>query len=304
MINFFRAILRFFLKIPVIISLIFLTILLAFLAFVFLFNDSSSAPKTNVNFDLPEINFAVVDDIRSGKFVIIKQDYPENEIDIEEFSVSDTGIINYSGESYLGIDISTYQEDIDWEKIKNAGVDFVILRIGYRGAVVPNILLDGMFLEHINSAIEYDIDIGVYFFSQAINAEEGIEEAEFVIEQLEPYKDSITYPVVFDWEWVYFEDNRTDAVSGQETSNAALGFCETIENAGYIPMVYVNKSMGYDHYDLETINDYPLWLAEYEDAPSFFYEFDMWQYSESGTIDGIDGNVDLNISFTDFGTSP
>ncbi len=238
----------------------------------------------------------IVDDIRSGEMVIPRYDYPVNTRDREDFK-NVNGVITYEGESSFGIDVSEYQGDIDWEKVKEAGVEFAFIRVGYRGYSTGSLNLDNQFLANIKGAIENDIKVGVYFFSQAIDAKEGEEEATFVLEQINSYKNDIDYPVVFDWERVDAENTRTEKSDGDTITEAANAFCKKIEMAGYDPMVYLNKSMGYGFYNLSALDGYPLWIAEYEKAPSFYYNFDVWQYTASGSVDGIEGDVDINMSF-------
>lgn len=230
----------------------------------------------------------------SGVTTIPKYNIPISTYDSNGFVISD-GIIDYTlSTTAMGIDVSSYQGEIDWAAVKEAGVDFAIIRCGYRGATQGKLNEDKYFQTNIQGAIDNGIKVGVYFFSQATTEAEAEEEAVFVLDLIRQY--NITYPVVFDWEHVSYEDARIESVTGEETGLFANTFCKKIEKAGYQAMIYMNKYMAYNWYDLETISDYPIWIAEYEESSSFYYDFSIWQYTESGSVDGIDGNVDINIA--------
>ncbi len=200
-------------------------------------------------------------------------------------------------EGVAGIDVSSYQQEIDWKAVKEAGVSFAMIRVGYRGYATGELDLDDCFKANIQGAIDAGIDVGVYFFSQALNEEEAVEEAEFVIEQLQDYE--LQYPVVFDWEEMTSVQARTDEMNMLLLTSCALAFCQTVEEAGYRAGIYFNQAYGYQQLNLPSLQDYVFWLAQYEDAPTFVYDFQMWQYSNEGTVPGIEGPVDMNIAFRD-----
>lgn len=200
--------------------------------------------------------------------------------------------------SLLGVDVSVHQDNIDWQKVKESGIDFAMVRLGYRGYGSGEAELDENYAENIQGAREAGIDAGVYFFSQAITAEEAVEEANLVIESLEGL--DINYPVVYDWEIIYDDTARTDNVSVDVLTDCCVAFCETIKNAGYTPMIYQNKRTTIFKLDLTRLTDYDFWLAEYGSEPTYYYDFDMWQYTSTGSVPGIEGDVDLNISFKDY----
>ncbi len=200
--------------------------------------------------------------------------------------------------SLLGVDVSVHQGEIDWNKVKESGIDFAMIRLGYRGYGTGEPGLDEMYKENIIGSREAGLDTGVYFFSQAITAEEAVEEANMVIESLDGL--DVNYPVVFDWEIITDDSARTDSISVDVLTDCCVAFCETIKNAGYTPMIYQNKRTSIFKLDLNRLNDYDFWLAEYNAEPSYYYDFDMWQYTSSGRVPGIEGNVDLNISFKDY----
>ena len=194
-----------------------------------------------------------------------------------------------------GIDVSEWQNNIDWAQVADDGIDFAIIRLGYRGYTAGTVNLDATFYDNIEGALDNGLDVGVYFFSQAITVEEAIEEAQMCIKYLQEY--DINYPVVFDWETVNSSEARTNNMNGTLLTDCAIAFCETIEAAGYTPMVYANKQLSLFTLELGRLTEYPFWFAGYTTYPEFYYGFDMWQYTSDGSVDGIDGRVDMNIEF-------
>lgn len=227
---------------------------------------------------------------------------PKHDYNWENVKSSENGLRYYTknGEkvSYAGIDVSSHQKDIDWEKVKAAGIDFAIIRVGFRGYGTGAIVLDDYFTQNIEGALNAGINVGVYFFSQAINEAEAIEEAELVLEQIKNY--NVTYPVVYDAEDISNDTARTDGLLGAQITSNCIAFCERIKEAGYTPMIYANKRWFLTRLDLTRLADYDMWHAAYVDAPDTPYMYTMWQYSSTGTVDGINGSVDLNISFVDY----
>lgn len=208
--------------------------------------------------------------------------------------------IQYTGdERYTlrkGVDVSQHQGYIDWERVKAAGIDFAILRIGYRGYGMEGILcLDETFHMNITNAQNAGIDVGVYIFSQAISEEETLEEAQLVLDNLEGY--DIQLPVVFDPERIRDDAARTDEVEGEQFTRNTILFCEKMKEAGYQPMVYSNMIWESFEFDMEKLADYPIWYADYEEVPQTPYDFTFWQYTEKGYVDGIEGQLDLDVQF-------
>lgn len=204
--------------------------------------------------------------------------------------------VNY----YTGIDVSSYQGNINWNAVANDGIEFAIIRIGYRGyGAAGNICLDSMADTNIKAAKDAKIKTGIYFYSQATTVEEAQEEADFVLDAIKNY--NIDYPVVYDWENDPGVGMRTDGMTVDAITQCAVAFCEKIKDAGYTPAVYFNLSDAYERYNLDLINDYVFWYAQFEgDVPEFYYEYSIWQYSDKGTVKGIKGKVDLNICFSSF----
>ena len=196
----------------------------------------------------------------------------------------------------LGIDVSRYQEEIDWEAVKKSGVEFVIIRVGGRYWSSGEIYADARFEEYLEGASAAGLDVGVYFYSQAITAAEAREEADYVLRMIRGAE--INAPVVFDWELTGSSTARTNGIKTDVLCACARAFCDRVSQAGYHPMIYINKYAGYMKYDLSQIGDYDLWFAEYDlDAPTFYYDFQMWQYTSKGYVDGIKGKVDMNLWF-------
>ncbi len=209
------------------------------------------------------------------------------------FLASDDPLSN--DEVSFGIDVSVFQDDIDWAAVRNAGAKFAIIRAGGRGYEDGGIYPDDCFDKNIVGALEAGLDVGVYFFSQAVAVEEAAEEAEYVLEKIAPYE--IKYPVVFDWETLGRREARAYGLDTDTLTLCAKTFCDMVSAAGYKPMIYFNAATGYMRYDLSALADYDFWYADYSEIPGFYYDFQMWQYSDTGRIDGIDSNVDLNLCF-------
>ncbi|MBQ8296825.1 MAG: glycoside hydrolase family 25 protein [Ruminococcus sp.] len=200
--------------------------------------------------------------------------------------------------SIPGIDVSVYQGDIDWQQVKAAGIEFAMIRVGYRTYGGGEIKFDDNFAKNLEGANAAGIKTGVYFFSQAVTVEEAVEEADAVIDAIAPY--DITYPVVYDWELIYDDKARTDDMPVDVLTDCCIAFCERVESVGYTPMIYQNKKTTLFKLDLPRLQEYDFWLAEYNPEPTYYYDYQMWQYTQSGRIPGISGDVDLNISFKDY----
>lgn len=232
-----------------------------------------------------------------GQEVEIDEDLPQSQLEAEHFTKAEDGTITYSGSARYGIDVSSHQGEIDWAAVAGDGVEFAILRIGYRGYSAGALNPDERFEENFQGARENGIDVGVYFFSQAISEEEAREEAGQVLTWLKDR--SLEGPVVFDWEHITDDTARTDDLDGATVTACARAFCETVQQGGYTPMVYCNGMLGYLSYDLKELEGYELWYAEYQDHPSYAYEVAIWQYTNTGSVAGVQGNVDRNIWFRD-----
>ena len=203
----------------------------------------------------------------------------------------------YTGSDYetkIGIDISEHQWEVDWSAASEA-IDFVYIRLGYRGYTEGGLFLDPWYETNITGAAAAGLDTGVYFFSQAVNVSEAIEEAQFVIDNLRGYR--INMPIIYDWERVEDEAARTNGLSEQTMTDCAVAFCRTIENSGYDAGVYFNRRLRYHGFDLSRLADYTFWVSVPGDFPDYYYACEFWQYSFTGSIPGIAGEIDMNMRF-------
>ena len=249
----------------------------------------------------------IEEDTDTYRFVdVLGNEYEAELLDIPPITQDLTRIEDQDGKKFylgedgeiasrLGIDVSEYQPEVDWQQVKDYGVDFVIVRLGYRGyGEAGKLVEDSMFRSHVEGALAAGLDVGVYFFSQAIDEQEAREEARFVLDRISGYQ--LAFPVFFDWEKIGSEA-RSDTMDLASLTTVTDTFCTEIRNAGYQAGLYFNQQLGYEELHLPSLQTYTFWLAEYNDTPSFAYHFDLWQYSATGTVDGIDGDVDLNLAF-------
>lgn len=236
-------------------------------------------------------------------FLPLQEDLAYNTYMEDNFITDENGLVSYQidGQTVTkkGIDVSKYQGEIDWEAVKNDGVDYAIIRVGIRGYSEGGIMEDEFFRRNIEGAIANEIPVGVYFFTQALNQEEALEEANFVIEMLQGY--SLTYPVYLDIEDVKKADCRTNNLTVEERTNNAKVFLEAIAAAGYKPALYGNMKTYLLMLDLASLEQYDKWFAGYTLPIYYPYEYKMLQYSEKGRVAGVPGQVDVNICFEDYG---
>ena len=230
----------------------------------------------------------------AGYRVPINYDLAFNHYDPAAFSRDDSGRTRYNDgvtPVRYGIDVSWHQGAIDWAKVAADGVEFAIIRCGYRGGNAEGKLVeDSCFQDNIRGALENGIEVGVYFFSQAINVSEAMEELDFTLNLIRDW--NVTMPVVFDWEQY---GSRTQSPNWSTVTDCIVAFCDGVAAAGYTPMTYYNPSMAYLRLDLPRLQGYPTWMAHYVDVTNYYYDFQMWQYGSSGTVDGIQGRVDMDI---------
>lgn len=214
----------------------------------------------------------------------------------EDFAVRNGYMTCLAGESWLGVDVSRHQGDIRWEEVADSGVRFAMIRLGHRTVSDGRLYRDDRWKENFAGAREAGLQLGVYFYSQAISVEEAREEAAFVLDALKGRK--LEFPVVFDWE-VYSESGRNVDISPETANACAMAFCEEIARAGYRPMIYFNLDLANRFWDLQALQrqGYSFWLAMYRSTMDWPYETQMWQYTETGRVDGIDTFVDLNLYF-------
>ncbi len=202
--------------------------------------------------------------------------------------------------SYVGVDISKHTGNVSFSRIKAAGVDYVMIRLGSRGYSTGQITLDENFKENIEGAIEAQLDIGIYFYSQAITQEEAVQEANFVAQNLEPYRAHVKYPVAFNMGFVSNDKSRIEGLSREDKTTVTTSFLEGIRAVGYVPMIYGDKEWLIKEIDMTKLQDYDVWLSQEEEIPDYPYRYAMWQYNTDGVVNGIDGGADLNICFVNY----
>lgn len=211
----------------------------------------------------------------------------------EDFQLDENGFMSCLTADYeTGIDVSFYQGEIDWQQVKAAGVEFVFIRVGSRGTTEGKLYADEMAQQYYQGAKDAGLQVGAYFYSQAVTPKEAEEEAWFVLDQIANWE--LDKPVAYDWEWGG-QDSRTDGIDPYMLNLCCVSFCNIIENAGLQPMIYFNAYQGLEQMDLPFLQDIPFWLAMYDTPMEFPYRVDYWQYTAEGTIPGIEGIVDLNI---------
>ena len=211
----------------------------------------------------------------------------------EDFAYDGDYLTCITEECQMGIDVSKYQGYIDWEQVKEAGFSFVMIRVGYRGyGQAGTMRPDEMADSHYQGAKAAGLQVGAYFFSQATNEEEAREEALYALELTEDWE--LDLPIVFDWEYIS-DEARTAEVDADTLTACAIAFCQEISDVGRRTMIYVSPWFGNLH--LDQLLEYPQWLALYKDQMDYKYHFDMWQYTCTGSVPGVQGDVDINIFF-------
>lgn len=235
------------------------------------------------------------------EWVLISPYLPKHEYDFTKL-VCQSEFMKYYEDgkqvSYVGVDISKYQDYVDFVKVKKAGIDFVMLRVGARGYGTGQLIADEYFSENLKRATDAGLEVGVYFFSQAITKEEAVEEANMVLQSLGEYR--ISYPVAYDMERIENDTARTDSLSRTEKTEIAKAFLDTVAAAGYKTMLYGDKEWLIRQIDMSKLTAYDVWLSQQTDIPDYPYRFTMWQYNLEGSVDGIAGYADMNISFIDY----
>lgn len=252
-----------------------------------------------------EIEYRVLDDI---EYLIMTEDEIDAEEEDKEVNGAaedadgseNTELMLANGSAKLGIDVSKWNRTIDWDAVKDAGVEFAIIRCGYRGASSGVLVLDPMYEENIRGAIEADIPVGVYFFTQATDEVEAVEEASMVISLIENY--DVDYPVFLDSESTG-GSGRADGLAAGERTKIHKAFLETVDAAGYETGIYGSKNWLNEQVDMDELSAYKTWLAEYAEIPSYEDYYHMWQYTSRGSVDGIETRVDLNLCYMNIDTS-
>ncbi len=234
------------------------------------------------------------------RFFPITDAYKHHDLLPENFyRDEESGEVTYRQEGvtvHKGIDVSRYNGTVDWEKVAADGIEYAFIRAGYRGSTEGKLMTDETFRDNMEGALENGIKVGVYFFTQAVSEKEGREEAEYVLDLIRDY--DVTYPIVLDVE--SYEDSRADEIDQTTRTDAAIAFLTTVQEAGYRPMLYANLKGYFVMLDMDRIEGYDKWFAYYNYPLYMPYDIKIWQYTAKGTVDGIKGDCDLNISFTDY----
>jgi len=235
------------------------------------------------------------------EWVAISNYLTRNNYDLTKFTIQN-GILKYEddgkNQSFWGTDISKYQGNVDFYALKDAGIDFVMLKVGGRGYSSGTITIDEYFADNIKKASDAGLGIGLYFYSQAVTVEEATEEANVVLNAIGEYK--ITYPIAYDMEFVENDTARIEGLSKADKTTIAKTFMDAISAKGYRPSLYGNKEWLIKEVDLTKLAGYEVWLSQPGDLPDYPYKFSMWQYSTSGKVNGITGPANLNICFLDY----
>ena len=202
----------------------------------------------------------------------------------------------YNYDLYYGVDVSRHNGNIDWKKVKDAGFDFAFIRIVYRGYGKKGTLLqDELAINNLKNAAAAGLKIGAYVFSQSIDENETIEEAELATKMLNDNNIVLDLPLVYDPETIKNDTARTDDIDSEIFTRNTITFCEYIKSQSITPAVYSNMIWEDYYFDMTKLKDYDFWYADYEDFPQTPYRYKYWQFSERGKVDGINGYVDLNV---------
>ena len=221
-----------------------------------------------------------------------KEDTKKGDADSDKTELTD--IQRTEGNQSFGIDVSKWNKEIDWEAVKAAGVDFAIIRCGYRGSVTGTLVEDPYFYQNVQGARAAGVKVGLYFFTQAVNAVEAVEDASMVLCLNNGLP--LDYPIFIDTEGAG-GNGRADGLDVNTRTEVCEAFCQTIESAGYQGGIYASRNWYYNKLDMTKLDSNVIWLAEYREYPQYEGKYQLWQYTSSGSIDGIEGRVDFNISY-------
>lgn len=222
-----------------------------------------------------------------------KEDTAFNDAEMDSDGTEHNGKLSEEN-ALLGIDVSKWNKEINWKKVKEDGIEFVIIRCGYRGSSTGALVEDPYFQKNIEGAEEAGLKIGLYFFTQAVNEVEAVEEASMVLMLARSHR--LAYPLYIDTEGAG-GNGRADKLDKEMRTRVVKAFCETIENSGFNAGIYASKNWYEHNLDMESLTGYQNWLAQYSSKPSYGGEYSMWQYTSAGSVEGIEGRVDLNLSY-------
>ncbi len=241
--------------------------------------------------------------LRDGteEWVTISNYIAKNTIDITELRLNGQ-VMEYFKDSkkssFFGVDISKADGGINYKKLKEAGVSFVMLKVGGRGYESGTVSLDDYFYQNLNAASDAGLNIGLYFYSQAVTVEEAAEEVKTIVDAVGEHE--ITYPIAMDMEYVMEDNSRVEYLSKEQRTTITRAFCDMIKAAGYTPMIYGNKEWLIKEINLTKLSDVDIWLSQIEEVPDYPYRISIWQYKRDGELEGVSGDVSLNVSFIDY----
>lgn len=244
---------------------------------------------------------AITDDKGKKTYYEIIESLPKNDYDLANNLLNENGTLSYRDnkrEAVKGADLSKYNGSVDFAKLKDAGIGFVMLRLGSRGYGTGKIDLDEKFVEYAQNAQLAGIQTGAYFYSQAVNEAEAIEEANYIVGAVSNF--NMKYPIAIDIEKVSGDEARTDKLTSKERTAVVKAFCDAVKGYGYKPIIYASKEMLISSLELEELSDYDVWLSDYDTPTDYPYRFTMWQYSKTGRVDGITGDIDLDLCFINY----
>ncbi|MEY8313017.1 GH25 family lysozyme [Oscillospiraceae bacterium 42-9] len=267
----------------------------------------SQGPRTSmVELLTQDGSSAQVDDLNDGRMTIpYYEGLPTSQYEPDQFLEKDGTVKYLAGNSFIGISVSGKRGgDIDWEQVAASGVDFAMIRVGWREQIKGRIKLDPKFQQNIEGATAAGLPVGVYFFSQAVSDAEAQGEAQFVLEQIRDY--SVTYPIAIYWKYAVNDDGSQDPNSrsvrcnGEQVTGFIETFCKKIDAAGFTPCYLASKSMAYESLNLSRLSNIEFWYAEYKPQPSFYYDFQMWQYTEEAEVPGVPEKVPVTIALKEY----
>ena len=275
--------------------------------------DEEQRPKDEEKEEIEEEEETQEDASTDGKHTrLVSEDGTEEWVSINPYLTKNT--YDYSGLVYqypimkyyedsekvsrVGVNVSADDGDINFKRLKKAGVDFAMIRLGSRGYGSGNLMADEMFYENVRKATDAGMDVGVTFFSQAITKEEALEEATRVIEGLQGF--TIVYPVAFDMEYISNDTARVQGLSKEAKTEIAMTFMDAVRQAGYKTVLYGDKEWLIRRVDLSKLIGYDVWLSQEQDTPDYPYKYTMWEYTKSAKLDGLDEPAALSICFIDY----
>lgn len=256
-------------------------------------------PKPTIVSVKDKVEYTAIPDIAllmktEADIVVEVEDTEQNDAleDADETEIVDVRDLGEEGQ--MGIDVSKWNGAIDWDRVRNAGITYAIIRCGYRGSSTGTLVEDPYFKENMQGALNAGLKVGVYFFTQATNEVEAVEEASMALELSKAYQ--VTYPIFIDSEGAG-GNGRADGLDMETRTKVCQAFCQTVEDAGYAGGIYGSRNWFRTRLRMDGLSKHIIWLAEYREKPLYAGNYHFWQYTSSGYVDGIEGRVDLDISY-------